>query len=399
MNISMNNILSWSNQLKKNILDWPILLKSQILALSTGMTSLVLVLLLLLFNQLNLPQHHRFDEDASQLALIIFLVIAAFAPLIFALGMRMSNKAQFIQRYNLLCLVFYAICNAALVYYFGELSVLSGISVTGAVITGWILFDFRNVFITSVLFMIFSLLMYFLTFSTQISYAPLVPKGINPYMNASWVMGTFAICIPHISIMLFIAYISIRRWREREAAANYKASTDLLTGLYNRRSLIEQMDQAINLCQRHKKPISILLLDLDHFKHINDEHGHLVGDEVLRQVSACLQMNVESGDIVGRYGGEEFCIVLPMSNQHRAKAIASKCHQAISQLRVKHQNQRLKLTISIGLCSYDNKSFIHKDELARELMRTADDALYEAKRNGRNRVETASLNNSEHKKT
>ncbi len=154
--------------------------------------------------------------------------------------------------------------------------------------------------------------------------------------------------------------------------------TDQLTGLYNRSRLDELFEAELRRANRYGTQFSLLLLDIDHFKQINDTHGHLVGDDVLYAVANLLQNNIRDVDILGRWGGEEFMLILPNTNQSEALILAEKLRNT---LRDHPFTPVSKVTASIGI-----SSFIAGVE-ADELFKRADDALYRAKAKGRDRVE------------
>ena len=129
----------------------------------------------------------------------------------------------------------------------------------------------------------------------------------------------------------------------------------------------------------------MLFLDIDHFKRINDEYGHPVGDECLRLVAECLRRQLRGEDVVSRYGGEEFLVLLPGQSQDQARKIAERIREASAALRVKHESGLVKFTVSIGVAARKGD-----EGAAAELIERADRAMYQAKRNGRNRVQLAS---------
>ncbi len=162
------------------------------------------------------------------------------------------------------------------------------------------------------------------------------------------------------------------------------AFRDELTGLYNHRYYQEVMASELNRSIRYKHPLSLLLIDIDFFKNVNDTFGHIVGDRVLQEVSQTMVKLVRQSDIVARYGGEEFAIVMPETGKVGGKVIAQRVRRGIEQYQIKNNNQTISVTVSIGLVSTDMANV----EITREaLIAQSDKALYKAKRNGRNRVE------------
>ncbi|XCN74579.1 MAG: diguanylate cyclase [Candidatus Electrothrix aestuarii] len=157
---------------------------------------------------------------------------------------------------------------------------------------------------------------------------------------------------------------------------------DALTGLYNRKVLEEKLMGDIELAQSNKKELSLLQLDIDHFKRINDSHGHLEGDNVLRWIADILKRSIRKKDYAARYGGEEFTIVLPETSEQQAEALAESLRESINEHEVvTKKGERVELTVSIGVASLSGHVKSHQ-----VLLLHAETALYAAKRGGRNQV-------------
>jgi len=165
-----------------------------------------------------------------------------------------------------------------------------------------------------------------------------------------------------------------------QRALRDQAQKDGLTGLWNRRMLFEKIENEITRAKRDGIEVSVLMADVDHFKSVNDTHGHLVGDEVLSEVARMILARIRSYDFVGRYGGEEFLIVLPGCSIANSQRRAEDFRRAIAENPISTAAGNLNVTCSIGVASD------HGDLPAEELIRLADEALYRAKRAGRNRV-------------
>jgi diguanylate cyclase (GGDEF)-like protein len=164
-----------------------------------------------------------------------------------------------------------------------------------------------------------------------------------------------------------------------------QALRDPLTGLFNRRYLEESMDREISRATRSRVPFSVLMLDIDKFKVLNDTYGHQTGDEVLKQVARVLMREIRSGDLACRYGGEEFTVILPEAAPENAFKRADRIRAAIAELPVAPgQSAGGGVTVSFGVAGFPEHG-----ATAPELLRAADAALYRAKHNGRNRVEMA----------
>lgn len=161
------------------------------------------------------------------------------------------------------------------------------------------------------------------------------------------------------------------------------ASHDRLTGLYNRLALMELMDHHLALARRRRNPLALLMLDIDHFKIVNDQHGHLVGDEVLRQVAQRAQARLRGADLLARFGGEEFLALLPATTVEGARAVAEDIRRAVGEQPIVVHGVSIPVTISIGV----HAGIPTEGPTAAEAMiALSDQALYEAKHQGRNRV-------------
>jgi two-component system cell cycle response regulator len=156
---------------------------------------------------------------------------------------------------------------------------------------------------------------------------------------------------------------------------------DGLTQLYNRRYFQEALDREFARSKRYGHPFSLVLFDIDHFKRINDTHGHLAGDDVLRRVSTLLRTKVRTNDIIARVGGEEFAVLLPEAGRIGAVALAEKLRRMIEAEHIEHKGAVIPVTVSLGVAEFDAAL-----ESAEALFKLADDKLYEAKRSGRNQV-------------
>ena len=165
------------------------------------------------------------------------------------------------------------------------------------------------------------------------------------------------------------------------------SARDSLTGLYNRWFVMEKIESEMNRALRHGAPMSVLMLDLDNFKTVNDSFGHSVGDEVLKSVGQVLRESCRVYDVPGRYGGEEFCIVLPETLLGNTKNVAERIRSRLAQTQLAAVgNKPINVTASIGVAGVDS---VTNDGLvsAAALIERADRALYAAKHHGRNRVE------------
>ena len=158
-----------------------------------------------------------------------------------------------------------------------------------------------------------------------------------------------------------------------------RSLTDPLTGLPNRREFNERLEERMSAWNRRQEVFTLLLVDVDHFKRLNDQHGHLAGDRVLSLLAGCLRSAIRREDAIARYGGEEFAILLPNTSLEQAAVVAKNVGDAAERLVVQHNNYQLAITISGGLAS------IQPGEQVESLIQRADAVLYAAKAAGRNR--------------
>lgn len=162
--------------------------------------------------------------------------------------------------------------------------------------------------------------------------------------------------------------------------AQRTAYTDPVTGINNRSAMDNTLAHDIELARRYKQPLALLMLDVDFFKQVNDNYGHIVGDAILRQLGECIIDTVRRSDNVFRYGGEEFNVVLSNTSRDGALLLAERIRRAVAHHEFNYADQSLQITVSIGVAMLDN------NEGPTDLVDKADQALYQAKNAGRNRV-------------
>jgi diguanylate cyclase (GGDEF)-like protein len=174
---------------------------------------------------------------------------------------------------------------------------------------------------------------------------------------------------------------------EAEIAAQHRAYErtvrDGLTGAYNRHFLDERLAAEVSYARRHGTPLTVMFIDADHFKRVNDTYGHAGGDEVLRRVSRFLLETMRTEDVVARYGGEEFVVVLRGVSAVGVLAVAERVRSGVEVLPIVHDGKRIPVTVSVGVATHSAERPV---ETMAALMALADAALYSAKESGRNRV-------------
>ncbi|MBU0571388.1 MAG: GGDEF domain-containing protein [Candidatus Omnitrophica bacterium] len=222
-------------------------------------------------------------------------------------------------------------------------------------------------------------------------------KGMQEYRHILNITRLFFVLLLFLllSILLYREYST--KIEQEKRIAEYQAVHDGLTGLNTHKYFREHLAQAIMRAQRYKRPVSLIMCDVDHFKDFNDKYGHLAGDEVLRAVSTIIADNVRASDIVARYGGEEFAVLLMEiggGKSHKpgktktdglaeeALDIAKRIKKLIGLTQVRLHSTEANVTISMGISTFTGKDDYKPEYLISE----ADLALYESKNNGRNRI-------------
>jgi diguanylate cyclase (GGDEF)-like protein len=185
-----------------------------------------------------------------------------------------------------------------------------------------------------------------------------------------------------------IINVALGRWTQLQQAnatgekLERLATLDLLTGLYNRQTILGKLRELINLADRYKKDFSLAMLDIDHLSRINDSCGHLIGDEVLEKVACLIHANIRDVDLAGRYGGEEFVVILPETNLASSWVTAERLRTIIEKTEFKDSTGNIfAVTVSQGLVGWE------RNDDATSLISRADEALGKAQQKGRNRVQ------------
>ncbi len=163
--------------------------------------------------------------------------------------------------------------------------------------------------------------------------------------------------------------------------AEQRASIDELTGLNNRRAFFDMGHRIFNQARRFKHDVSVIMIDIDHFKNINDHYGHSVGDDVLKIVAEQMKSSIREVDIMARIGGEEFALILPETGAEQAQHLAERIRLQLFEQKIQHKDKAFSVTASFGI-----SSCIVNDETLETMLTKADDALYIAKKKGRNQV-------------
>ncbi|MFO1467223.1 MAG: diguanylate cyclase [Steroidobacteraceae bacterium] len=205
--------------------------------------------------------------------------------------------------------------------------------------------------------------------------------------DTSRMLYYFALPLSMVAAGVVIALGVADRLREQRLAlseAERRAQTDSLTGVLNRRSLVERLEAAGLRARARGLPLSILFIDLDHFKLINDSFGHPAGDACLRAIIAPIQAELRQSDVIGRWGGEEFVVMLSSADAAAAQPIAERIRTRVAEVRIEGFGAPIRMTCSIGIAASETEG-----RWGQELISRADEAVYAAKRSGRNQVRLA----------
>jgi diguanylate cyclase (GGDEF)-like protein len=212
------------------------------------------------------------------------------------------------------------------------------------------------------------------------------PETLLPTSGLAPAPGPALLAFYAVTICSSFAFILMHK--ERADRETYElATTDSLTGVYNRRTFKELAEPHLSRSRRAHLPVSLLMLDLDHFKRVNDTFGHLAGDDVLKAFAQLVHSCLRKEDLLARYGGEEFVVLLPGSSRIAATALAERIREQVAANPLDAAGHRARITVSIGVASEDGDILPSLESM----LGRADEALYKAKAEGRNRVVTLEM--------
>jgi diguanylate cyclase (GGDEF)-like protein len=218
---------------------------------------------------------------------------------------------------------------------------------------------------------------------TIIAITILNSHGFDIRFELAIILATLVPLVVATPITWFLVSLIFRMYQAGEELRN-PGSSDSLTGLLSRHAFFSSANNYVFLATREQTIFSVMMIDLDHFKLVNDKHGQAAGDAVLKHFAEVINSVTRGSDITGRLGGEEFAIVLPSTTTREAIEFSDRLHHAINKAVLKHNDSIIKYTASIGLTSFEPGTSVSIDEL----LARADLALYQAKREGRNQTST-----------
>lgn len=360
------------------ILNWSALNKSILVLILAGLDQLLWVVWNVYshfshFAHWMNPHYFIFHVSLLSTTTVVSFILAFIAH-------RYRQISFFKRHFPLLSIAFFSIVFIYAGYSVGILSPATIAGFISIVSLGLVLFERKivySVFLPITVFLLFAVI---LSAHGKIVYAPVFSEALNASVlseNTFWVYSMMFLYIPIFFVTLLLFEMLLIQWSNREKEFNRMSTIDPLTGIFNRRSI----GLSLKLNQHEQRGYVIILMDLDNFKCINDNYGHEAGDLVLQQVAKILKDAVRGADLVGRFGGEEFILILNEKKLEDAIAIAERCRQHIAQ----HElmligEQKIRISASFGV------SISASDLAQEEVIRRADQALYFAKKQGRNQV-------------
>ncbi|WP_228140701.1 GGDEF domain-containing protein [Acinetobacter sp. TGL-Y2] len=308
-------------------------------------------------------------------------VILCLLSFLLILPCHYFRHIPFFQRYfPYIAIIYFAVTFMYAGYTIGINSPATIAGYVSLVTVGLVLFERKMVYIIFLPITVYLLFAIVLSTLGYMDYAPVFNQSLNQqilYKNEFWVYSQLFLYIPIFFASIVLFEILLTQWRNREKQIEKISQMDPLTGIFNRRKIAHNLAE-IELEQHN---YALVLLDLDFFKHINDNFGHDIGDDVLQNVAKILSRMLREGDVVGRFGGEEFILVLPHKNLQEALDIAERCRKEIEQAQFTvDKKTRIKVTASFGVAI--SNALLNKEAVIRH----ADQALYMAKKQGRNQV-------------
>ncbi|MCG2607069.1 GGDEF domain-containing protein [Acinetobacter sp. SM34] len=310
----------------------------------------------------------------------LFITLGIFIGLI-ALSHRYKRNEKFRQFITYFSPMFFG---GVMIYAGYTVGMFSPATISGfinIVLIGLVYYPRKIIYSIAVFASIFTMIISYLTFNGVIRYAPVFSDALTHsefYHNPFWIKSMAEVYLPILLVSFLFFEILLSQWRRREMEIKKMSQTDALTNVFNRRYIGEELS---SLESKKKATYAVVLLDLDYFKKINDDYGHETGDAVLQRVATILCTTTRIQDVVGRFGGEEFILILKDQNLQQAIEIAERCRKIIEQEEFELETgEILKTSASFGVAlSQANAKKEHT-------IRMADRALYLAKQKGRNQV-------------
>jgi diguanylate cyclase (GGDEF)-like protein len=327
-----------------------------------------------------------FSEVEKHLQLLWTVVFAGLATCLLGLLIRRHSPDSTLFKH--LSVQVYAIGMSLVGYRIGSLSVVVGVVLTGSPMIYYILFDRGAVLgaIASAALIIFGSA--FASAAGWIDYAPVLANDAGGGEHSLfWVSSMLLLfVVPQMVVLFAIGAYVVRQWRRREQEVKRLSIQDPLTGIANRRHILDELDRELARAHREGSDFALFMMDLDDFKKINDRHGHPTGDKALVTATEIIGRTLRRADRIGRYGGEEFLVLLPGSDIQAALEVAERCRARLNETEVVTNGKTLSLSASFGVSAFRGGE---QQPTAQTMIHDADAALYRAKKGGRNQVASA----------
>lgn len=313
-----------------------------------------------------------------------FMIVGAVV--ICAAGLMLRKTRPHFLPFQYLSTFYFASSLSVLGYSIGSLSFASGVVLLGAPLLGFILLDRAVVWLCGGFAVLVTIVMAYASALELVPYAPLIIPPTDSASKLFWTTVELSFALPWLVLMTLLTYHALTLWRRRENMILTLSRTDPLTGVHNRRSILELLHKEVARTLRHGPPLAVVIMDLDFFKNINDTWGHPTGDLVLTKTANILRDTLRQCDLVGRYGGEEFLLVLPDTTLEGSAHLVERCRARLAQTPMITSNgETLNISASFGLACNEEQIGL----CVETLIKSADHALYQAKTKGRNLVQIA----------
>ena len=282
----------------------------------------------------------------------------------------------------------HVVTGTSVCYAIGPYTAASGLITVAALLLGMVLLRRRWLWVAVVAWLVSMFAVHVASKAGLLPFLGLFETSLVPHDIVTFAAERAAAAVL-ISIPLAIVMDHlITVWRRDERTLSEAAQLDSLTGVYTRGFAMEVMERALVRAREDSRPLAVLMLDLDHFKRVNDAHGHARGDLVLKQTTLAMQATLRTDDILGRFGGEEFVVLLPGADLAQALGAAERCRAAVEQMKIPGAPY-LSVTASVGVAAFPD----HGTELD-TLLKASDGAMYAAKAAGRNTIRPAQASES-----
>ena len=390
---SLGSAQAWRQRIA-GVLQWsPVAKAGLVIAIMTNMYATFLLWLLYVLHR----QDHAQLINMAVMPDLVHLVLGFIggAVLILASSLLLRSRRPDSLLFQHIALQYCGFTAAGLGYAIGILSMPTGIILVCLLLAGFILFEGVVALLSFITMLVAIVLIAYGCALGYMPYAPLLANASTAYqfIAPAWVLGNYLFVAFVLVVVTVLIDHVLGRWREREEEIHKLGLTDALTRVHNRHSIVSLLEKEVARTLRHGPPLAVVILDLDHFKQVNDTWGHPTGDLVLQTTTGVLSTVIRQCDTIGRFGGEEFLLLLQDTTMAGACALVERCRARLEETQVRANNgEEFSISASFGLAS--NEQCL---ELSAEvLIKAADQALYRAKAGGRNRVEAVAARLNRH---